>query len=69
MLLRRLYPGLLRWTKEFVAKLDRNKNGKLDANELQQVDVVADAPSPLPTQLPSKLPTVPGNKPLQAPQR
>ena len=69
VLLRRLDPGLLRWTKEFVAKLDRNKNGKLDANELQQVDVVEDAPSPLPTQLPSKLPTVPGNKPLQAPQR
>tara|TARA_R110002072_G_scaffold46591_10_gene129051 strand:+ start:25376 stop:26368 length:993 start_codon:yes stop_codon:yes gene_type:complete len=64
LLLRRLDPGLLRWTKNLLAALDTDKDGKLSVKELQQAKLV-DAPSPDVTK-----PAVPaGTKPVQAPQR
>ena len=59
-LLRRLDPGLLRWTKALLDKLDSNKDGKLSAHELQQLK-----PSPADGESAQQT----GSKPAQAPQR
>ncbi|MGK0154042.1 MAG: Ca2+-binding EF-hand superfamily protein [Neolewinella sp.] len=60
MLLRRLDPGLLRWTNNLLGTLDTNKDSKLSATELEQ------AKPPVPATTP---PVAPGTKPVQAPQR
>jgi Ca2+-binding EF-hand superfamily protein len=61
-LLRRLDPGLLRWTKSLIQKLDGNKDNKLSATELAKTEPPAPA-----TQAPAAPPA--GTRPSQAPLR
>lgn len=61
-LLRRLDPGLLRWTNSLIQKLDSNKDNKLSATELAKTEPPAPA-----TQAPAARPA--GRLPIQAPLR
>jgi hypothetical protein len=60
LLLRRLDPGLLRWTKGLLISLDANKDGKLSATELEQNKPPVEAGKPRATS---------GTKLIQAPRR
>lgn len=67
LLLRRLDPGLLRWTNRLLAKLDTNKDGKLSVTELEQAKQPAKSTKPEASETKPAVP--PGTKPVQAPQR
>lgn len=60
VLLRRLDPGLLRWAKSLLSRLDTNKDGKLSAKELDESRPPATADKPRATS---------GTKLIQAPRR
>lgn len=66
VLLRRLDPSLLRWSKNLIAKLDSDRDGKLSAPELEALEETPPegkaGKKPSPTNKPAA-------KPAQAPQR
>jgi hypothetical protein len=67
LLLRRLDPGLLRWTQGLLISLDTNKDGKLSATELEQAKPPGEAAKPGANQ--RKPAVTSGTKLIQAPQR
>ena len=70
-LLRRLDPALLRWTKNLIEKLDKDRDGKLSAAELEATKLAEQAGSPAKDQpkKPPKNATKPAAKPAQTPER
>lgn len=70
LLLRRLDPDLLRWTKKLLTQLDTNKDGKLSAAELAAGEErVPGTETPAPEKPAADKPPAAGTKPVQAPQR
>lgn len=72
VLLRRLDPGLLRWTKDLIDKLDTDRDGKLSAPELEaleQAAVEGSGKTSCPARKHPKPTNKPANQAAREPQR